>query len=199
MIIIHQVYLFLFFSSESKERGKRMSDSKAYVPPSRRKFVESNVQPEPEVSQQTFGERNEKDVRLRFNKNSWNEGTKHFRKEEPNSLSTACKKETAKTFGADDFPELELQQDQKDSKKEMIAKCGVSSLKDPGFSYLDALEKPAEIVKVENKVKKKTSIFVAKKPVVHFDKRTYDKDGWMTNDDWLFWYEFNNPSKIGSF
>jgi hypothetical protein len=180
-----------------------MSESKAYVPPSRRKFND-----EKDSRFSSLQHPDESELRLKNTKNFRNEDAKNFERKESIIQSKAGEKDKKKPFCADDFPELEVFPNQKDNQKapsiaQNINTSSVASepifLKDCASSYLSVLEKPAEIVNVENKVKKKTNILVAKKPVVHFDKRTYDKDGWMTNDDWLFWYEFNNPSKIGSF
>jgi hypothetical protein len=30
-----------------------------------------------------------------------------------------------------------------------------------------------------------------KNELVPFEERTYDSDGWMTNEDWLEYYEYN--------
>lgn len=181
-----------------------MSESKAYVPPSRRKF---NDEKDSRFSSLLL--QDERDLRLKSTKNFWNEDAKNFQRKESIIQSKAGEKEKKKTFCADDFPELETLLTQKDSQKGPSTTLNINlssvaaestSIKDSATSYLSVLEKPAETIKVEIKSKKAaTSVSDAKKAVVKFEKRTYDKDGWMTNDDWIFWYEYNNPSRLGSF
>lgn len=69
-------------------------------------------------------------------------------------------------------------------------------------SYLGALARPAEDVAKEKKQLEKTGrkkVVVVDVPttrVTQFDKRVYDLDGWMLNDDWIIWFEHSHRSEI---
>lgn len=68
-------------------------------------------------------------------------------------------------------------------------------------SYLGALARPAEDVAKEKKQleksgRKKVVEVVPTTRVRQFDKRVYDLDGWMLNDDWIIWFEHSHRSEI---
>lgn len=61
--------------------------------------------------------------------------------------------------------------------------------------YIDMLKKekiivPIIVEEVKNDVK--TIVNRYKDNLVPFEERTYDENGWMTNDDWLEYYMFHN-------
>jgi|688.fasta_scaffold535286_2 hypothetical protein len=65
-----------------------------------------------------------------------------------------------------------------------------------GDMYIDMLKKEKVIVPVigEDSVVKndvRTIVNRYKNELVPFEERTYDSDGWMTNEDWLEYYEYN--------
>lgn len=105
-----------------------------------------------------------------------------------------------------DFPELNIKMENK--------AVGGNEPKEKKKTFLDALEKKNDTesssssnekeCKSEKQLKYKREICKGRNDKVKnkfmLDKeRQYDKSGWMVNDDWIFWYEQNNPNKLGSF
>lgn len=59
-----------------------------------------------------------------------------------------------------------------------------------------ATQQQAQKMHKQNAKKNLTKLKMSK---VTFTPRTYDNDGWMTNDDWLFWFEHYHPTQKGMF
>jgi hypothetical protein len=99
------------------------------------------------------------------------------------------------------FPELEkvnhVNQNKSNEKLETSNNLNVSDFQK--LSFKSAIEKPIAEKKLQsseaNKNNKKKIII----PKIYFEERKYDNEGWMTNDDWIFHFEYFNPSLRGSF
>lgn len=58
-----------------------------------------------------------------------------------------------------------------------------------------------EIQNNKEKIERQKKIMDGRKKSTNqsFPVRTYDSEGWMTNEDWLFWFEHYHPNLIGRF
>lgn len=130
------------------------------------------------------------------------------------AINTKAQEEKKKSclINETDFPQLAVKKDNKVEETNNMNQVDLFKKK----TFLDVLEKNE---KLENKISSEPSSieeeyksdkqlkyrkdpnkngnYKVKNKLILDKERKYDKSGWMINDDWIFWYEQNNPNQFG--
>lgn len=99
-----------------------------------------------------------------------------------------------------DFPTIEKEQENKKSGSPKSTLLLENSFVKVATKIVEV--KPTNLIQeqVYDKTIYKKNHFLKKKPTkMTFPPRQFDVNGWMENDDFIDWFEYNFPHKVGTF